>query len=96
MPEMSRRELIAGSLAVGGALAAERARAAEQGRIVRKGRLKQSACRWCYKDIPLPDLAKAVADMGLTALDLVDEKDWPVLADHGLVCSMGWKTSPAA
>jgi len=94
MPEMSRRELIAGSIAAAGSLAALRAAAAETGRIVRKGRLKQSACRWCYKDIPLPDLAKAVAEMGLTALDLVDEKDWPVLADHGLVCSMGWKTSP--
>ena len=32
--------------------------------------------------------------MGLTALDLIDEKDWPVLADHGLICSMGWRTSP--
>ena len=95
MPEIGRRQLItAGALAAVGSLAGPRSRAAEGGRIVRKGRLKQSACRWCYKDIPLPDLAKAVAEMGLTALDLVDEKDWPVLADHGLVCSMGWKTSP--
>ena len=30
--------------------------------------------------------------MGLTAIDLVEEKDWPLLADHGLICSMGWKT----
>jgi hydroxypyruvate isomerase len=95
MPEISRREMIAAaaSLAAAG-LAARRAAAAEAGRIVQKGRLKQSACRWCYKDIPLPALAKAAAEMGLTALDLIDEKDWPVLADHGLVCSMGWKTSP--
>ena len=94
MGAISRREMLAaGSLT---ALAVTGASAAPGGRIVSKGRLKQSACRWCYRDIPLPDLAKAVAEMGLTALDLVDEKDWPVLADHGLVCSMGWKTSPGS
>ena len=27
----------------------------------RKGRLKQSVCRWCYKDIPLDDLAREAA-----------------------------------
>jgi hydroxypyruvate isomerase len=32
--------------------------------------------------------------MGLTAIDLVDEKDWGLLADHGLKCSMAWRTSP--
>jgi len=95
MPEITRREWIAAA----GALAAfaparSAAAAAPQGRVVSKGRLKQSACRWCYRDIPMPALAKAAAEMGLTALDLVDEADWPILADHGLVCSMGWKTSP--
>jgi hydroxypyruvate isomerase len=98
MPEISRRQLLAaGSLAAAGSLGAvavTSAGALEGGRVVRKGRLKQSACRWCYKDIPVPVLARAAAEMGLTALDLVDEKDWPALADHGLVCSMGWKTSP--
>ena len=95
MPEISRRDWIARA----GALAAfapalSAAEQAPQARVVSKGRLKQSACRWCYREIPLPALAKAAAEMGLTALDLVDEGDWPILAEHGLVCSMGWKTSP--
>ncbi len=59
---------------------------------MQKGRLKQSVCRWCYRTIDLPELCKAVAEIGLTAIDLVDEKDWPVLKEHGLVCSMGWHT----
>jgi hydroxypyruvate isomerase len=95
MPEISRRDWIAmaGALAaVAPALSA--AEQTPQTRVVSKGRLKQSACRWCYRDIPLPALAKAAAEMGLTALDLVDEGDWPILAEHGLLCSMGWKTSP--
>ena len=64
--------------------------------IVQKTRLKQSVCRWCYQKIPLPEFCNAVAKMGLTAIDLVDEKDWGVLADHGLHCSMAWNTSPEA
>jgi len=95
MSPLSRREWLAaaGALAVSvprTALAAD----APVGRVVKRGRLKQSACRWCYRDIPLPALAAAAAEIGLKALDLVDEADWPVLADHGLVCSMGWRTSP--
>jgi hydroxypyruvate isomerase len=84
----TRREALAGA---GLALAATSLRAAGE-RVVQKGRLKQSVCRWCYRAIPLPDLCKAVAEMGLTAIDLIDEKEWPVLAEHGLVCSMGWHT----
>jgi hydroxypyruvate isomerase len=54
-----------------------------------KGRLKQSVCRWCYAKIPLPDFCKAVAGLGLTAIDLLTEAEWPVAREHGLVCSMG-------
>ena len=89
MPEITRREALA---ATGVALAAASLGAAEGGRIVQKGRLKQSVCRWCYQKIALPDFCKAVAEIGLTAIDLVDEKDWPLLKEHGLVCSMGWHT----
>jgi hydroxypyruvate isomerase len=88
MPEITRREALT---ATGVALAAASLGAAEGGRVVQKGRLKQSVCRWCYQKIPLPELCKAVAEIGLTAIDLVDEEDWPVLKEHGLVCSMGWR-----
>ncbi len=60
------------------------------GRAVRKGRLKQSASRWCYRSLALPDLCGALADMGLTAIDLVEEGDWEVVKDSGLVCSMAY------
>src|SRR5919108_6279193 len=54
------------------------------------GRLKQSASRWCYKSIPLPDLCKAGKAMGLAGIDLLAPDDWPIVRDHGLVCSMGY------
>jgi len=52
------------------------------------GRLKQSAARWCYSKIAIDDLARQGAEMGLAALDLIDEKDWSTLKKYGLVASM--------
>ena len=64
--------------------------AAQGTRIVKNGRLRQSASRWCYRNIPLPDLCKALAAMGVPAVDLLEPPDWPIVRDHGLVCSMGY------
>ncbi len=57
--------------------------------LIKNGRLKQSVCRWCYRKVPDDVFFKAVADMGLTAVDLLSEKEWPVAAKYGLLCSMG-------
>src|SRR3954471_25017023 len=98
MAQMTRRDALtaAGAALAGATLASASAGAAvpQAGRIVQTGRLKQSVCRWCYQKIPLPEFCKAVAAMGLTAIDLVDEKDGGILAAHGVHCSMAWNTSP--
>jgi hydroxypyruvate isomerase len=60
------------------------------GKVVKKGRLKQSVSRWCYNKIPMPEFCRAVADMGLPAIDLLEEKDWEIARQHGLICSMGY------
>ena len=62
----------------------------ETDRVVKNGRLKQSVSRWCYSKIPMPEFCKAVAEMGLTAIDLLEEPEWAVARDHGLICSMGY------
>lgn len=59
-------------------------------RVVTRGRLKQSVSRWCYAKIPLPELCAAAKAIGLTAIDLLEPADWPVVREHGLVCSMGY------
>jgi hydroxypyruvate isomerase len=61
-----------------------------QSRAVTRGRLKQSVSRWCYQKMALPDLCKAVAAMGVPAIDLLEAPDWPVVREHGLICSMGY------
>jgi hydroxypyruvate isomerase len=82
----TRRELLVGLAALG--LAPRALRGAD--RIVKNGRLTQSVSRWCYNAIPMPDFCRAVADMGLTAIDLLEEPDWAVARQFGLTCSMGY------
>ena len=55
-------------------------------------RLKQSASRWCYGKIPLPELCRAAKQIGLAGIDLLQPEDWPVVQENGLVCSMGYPT----
>jgi hydroxypyruvate isomerase len=52
------------------------------------GRLKQSLARWCYAKIPIDDLCRAAADVGITGMDLVDPKDWPVCRKYGITPAM--------
>ena len=75
MSQITRRESLAalGAMATAASLAA-----AAPERVVKNGRLKQSVSRWCYGKIPMADFCQAVADMGLTAIDLLEEKDWPI------------------
>ena len=93
MTVMNRREVLikAGAAALGGMLISKSdwiARGAQK--VVKKGRLKQSVARWCYNKIPMPDFCRAVADMGLPAIDLLQEKEWEFVRQYGLICSMGY------
>jgi hydroxypyruvate isomerase len=54
------------------------------------GRLKQSASRWCYGKIPLPELCDAAKKIGLSGIDLLQQSDWNVVRDHSLTVSMGY------
>jgi hydroxypyruvate isomerase len=49
---------------------------------------QHSACKWCYHDIQLEDLAIAGREFGLQSIELLDPKDWPVVQRHGLTCAM--------
>ncbi|MGQ0732315.1 MAG: hydroxypyruvate isomerase family protein [Acidobacteriota bacterium] len=51
--------------------------------------LTQSVCRWPFAKMPLRDFCRSVADLGLTAIDLLPPEEWPVAREFGLGCSMG-------
>jgi hydroxypyruvate isomerase len=54
------------------------------------GRLKQSVCRWPFQAIPLTELCRKAAELGLAGMDLLGADDWERVREHGLVCSMGY------
>ena len=93
MTKLSRRNAIINmSAATAGAMFLPRiitASGAEK--VVKKGRLKQSVSYWCYqKNFKLPEFARIAADMGLTAIDLLQPDGWETVRQYGLVCSMGY------
>jgi hydroxypyruvate isomerase len=85
MSDITRREAITGAAA----MIAAGASASATAQRIPIGRLKQSVCRWPYAKIPLAEFCRAVADIGLPAIDLLTEAEWPVAREYGLTCSMG-------
>ena len=102
MREMSRREAVGalGALAVGtaGAALSPRAAGAEPAFPApgKSLRMKHSVSRWCYGKMSLDDLCEAAKGIGYDGIDLLDPNDWPVVKQHGLMCSManGFGTIP--
>src|SRR5579884_4245830 len=93
MPPLNRRAWLAAasSAAVLPALAAPpQAQSAPAGRAARRLRIHQSVARWCYQKIPLDDLCRAGAAMGLVGIDLLGPEDWETPRRYGLICTMGY------
>jgi hydroxypyruvate isomerase len=57
-----------------------------------KGNIHHSVSQWCFGDIPLEDFAKACKEIGLESIELLNEKDWHVVARFGLKCAVGYAT----
>jgi hydroxypyruvate isomerase len=53
-----------------------------------KGNINHSVCRWTYDFLPLEDLCKEVKKIGFAAIDLLAPKDWPMVKQYGITCSM--------
>jgi hydroxypyruvate isomerase len=94
-PAFSRRMALASVAAVAGGAAVQSVRGfatepqADQDAVsASNGRLNQSLCRWCFSKIPLDDLARQAAALGLVGIDLLGPADFEVVKAHGLVCTM--------
>jgi hydroxypyruvate isomerase len=62
--------------------------------VVKNGRLKQSVCKWCYRDMSLEELSQQAAAMGIVSVELLTQEEWPVVKKHGLVCAVGSGVNP--
>jgi hydroxypyruvate isomerase len=86
MKRMSRRTALEGTASA--AMAAWLTRVSHAASWQGTG-FRQSVCRWPFAKIPIREFFKAVADMGLTAVDLLTADEWPIAREFGLTCSMG-------
>ncbi|MDA0193848.1 MAG: TIM barrel protein [Bacteroidetes bacterium] len=88
---MKRKEAIklmtAGTLGIGlsSSLTAD---ASSPKPLALKGNINHSVCRWCYRDIPLEQLADAAKEMGLVGVDILTLPEWKTVIDRGLTCTM--------
>jgi hydroxypyruvate isomerase len=59
-----------------------------------QGNLKQSVCKWCYKDMSVEQLAYNASKIGLKSVELLSPEDWPLAKKYGLTCAMGSGAGP--
>lgn len=57
-----------------------------------KGNIHHSVSQWCFGDIPLEEFARNCKAMGIESIELLGEKDWPVVTKAGLKCAVGYAT----
>jgi hydroxypyruvate isomerase len=81
---MNRRTAIT-AIAAGAALSAG---AKDAPFKVKNGRIKQSVVPWCFNPMPVAELARHSAALGLKSVELCDPKEWPLLKELGLTCAI--------
>jgi len=50
--------------------------------------INHSVCQWCYGSIPLEDFLKSLNELGVTSIDLIGPKDYPLLKKYNIHNSM--------
>ena len=90
-PVLSRRaalRTLAASAALGVSLHAQEKTSSPASYRIARGRLKQSVVPWCFRPMPVPELAQHAAAMGLKSVELCDPTLWPTLKQLGLTCAI--------
>jgi hydroxypyruvate isomerase len=100
---ISRRGLLqsTAAVAVGGFLTRRTSAADEETggqQVVTKGRIRQSVMGWCFKPMPVADLAGHCRSIGLVAMEGISADSYPLVRDLGLKISLvgshGFRTGP--
>lgn len=53
-----------------------------------KGNINHSVARWCFDDLEVETLCIESKKIGITGIDLVGPKDWPILKKYDMVSTM--------
>jgi len=84
---MNRRSALA-TLATAATTGLTSAFAEEAPYCISNGRIRQSVVPWCFNPMPVEELAKHAAAMGLKSVELCDPKHWPLLKELGMTCAI--------
>jgi hydroxypyruvate isomerase len=75
-------------LASAGAAGISTASAQDKPYRIKNDRIKQSVVPWCFNPMPVDELARHAAAMGLKSVELCDPKYWPLLKELGMTCAI--------
>ena len=92
MATLTRRQAIEvlGTAAVGAGVGAVGASNVLAAGSPARATLRQSVCRSCFGRVALPDMLRGAAVVGLPAVDLLHEDEWPIARRYGLAVSTGY------
>ncbi len=89
---MKRRTFIGTSAAASVAFLAGKAAVAADSSNINTMKLNNninhSVCQWCYGSIPLEDFLKSLNTLGITSIDLIGPKHYPLLKKYNIHNSM--------
>jgi hydroxypyruvate isomerase len=87
---MNRRTALAALAAASASVTLPRASAEDAAGPykVKNGRIKQSVVPWCFNPMPVEELARHSAAIGLKSVELCDPKVWPLLKELGMTCAI--------
>lgn len=87
--QFKRRSLLKAGAALGLAFGIPRFGRAENSEYkITKGRINQSVVPWCFRPMPVEELAGHAARMGLKSVELIQTEHWPMLKKLGLTCAI--------
>jgi hydroxypyruvate isomerase len=55
---------------------------------VKNNRINQSVIHWCFRPMPIEELAGHAQRMGIKSVELVGPEHWPLLKTLGLICAI--------
>jgi hydroxypyruvate isomerase len=89
---ISRRQaILTGVSGTAGALLASTSTFAEEGaapKVALKGNVHHSVSAWCFSPMPLEELCKNAAEIGIESVELLGPKEWETVSKFGLTCAM--------
>jgi hydroxypyruvate isomerase len=50
--------------------------------------VRQSVCKWCFRDQSVEALTIAAKEIGIVSIELLDPPDWPIVKKHGLTVAL--------